>query len=372
MKKLTYLIRKEFIQFRRSRSMMAISVVMPIIQLLVMGFAISVDVEHVPTAVTDLDNTQTSRALTGKLEDTRYMDVTHHPTDIRDGGELLMRGDVIISLVIPVGFERDIRRGEHPALLLDADAQNTNVALTGAGYVRRIVQSWASSGDLPVPRVSRPGLHAVSPASRIRYNPDMKAVFYMVPGIVVLLVTIITMLLTALAIVREREAGTLEQLIVTPINRVEMILGKTIPFAILGMFELCISMLVAMAVYDIRIAGSIPLFIGISVLYMFCSLGAGILISTIAHTQQQALFIAWFTLVSFILMGGFFLSLEMMPLPAYVLTYLNPLRYFMTIIREIFLKGSGLDVLLPDIVAVAIIAVIVNTAAIIRFNKRLG
>jgi len=351
--------------------MMAISLGVPIVQLLILGFAISGDVVHVPTAVTDLDNTSTSRSLTSKLENTRYLDIVNRPDDLHKGTELLHSGDVIISVIIPKGFHRDIVRGNTPALSIEADAQNTNVAITGVGYVRRIVQSWASSGEIQMSRPPAVSLNMIDIKTRIRYNQDLKAVFYMVPGIVVLLISVITMILTAMAIVREREIGTLEQLMVTPISRHEMILGKTIPFALLGMFELAFALIVAKVVYDIRIVGSIPLFMVLAVLYVFCTLGVGILISTIVHTQQQALFTAWFFLVFFILMSGFFLPLEFMPETAYLLTYINPLRYFMTIVRNLFLKGAGFTYLLPEIIAIAIIAIIVNTAAVIRFNKRL-
>ena len=194
----------------------------------------------------------------------------------------------------------------------------------------------------------------------------------MVPGILVLLVTVITVILTAMAIVREREIGTLEQLMVTPLTRVDLILGKTIPFAILGMIELCFALIVAKVVYSILIVGSLPLFLCLSLLYIFCTLGIGIFISTISHTQQQALFTAWFTIVFCILMSGFFLPLENMPKAAYYLTYINPLRYFMAIVRELFLKGAGLPELLPEITAIATLTVMIMTAAVIRFNKRLG
>lgn len=371
MKALVHLIKKEFIQLGRTRSMIAITFGMPIVQLLVLGFAISGDVVHVPAAVTDLDNSAASRSLVSKLENTRYIDVLYRLSDIRQSASLLERGDVMLAVTIPRNFEKMIIRGERPDVFLQADAQNTNVALTAAGYVRQILLSWAA-GLKPAGLQSPPAFNIINLESRIWYNQEMKTTYYIVPGILVLLITIITMLLTAMAIVREREIGTLEQLMVTPITRLELILGKTIPFAILGMIELCLALVMAKAIYRIPIAGSVPLFLCISLIYIFCTLGIGIFISTITYTQQQALFTAWFIMVFCIIMSGFFLPLENMPREAYILTYINPLRYYMFIVRELFLKGAGLRELLPNILAIAALGFSVMTAAVIRFNKRLG
>jgi len=371
LKALIHLVKKEFIQLRRTPAMMGITIGVPIIQLLILGFAISSDIIHVPTAITDLDNSAASRSLVERLENTRYLDVRYRPGRLRESDLLLQDGRVLLAVTVPRGFEKKLVRGEKPAVSLTVDAQNTNVAVTGAAYARNIVMSWA--GTLKLPGRKPPvGFNLVNLKSRIWYNQELKFVYYMVPGIVVLLVTIITTLLTSMSIVREREMGTLEQLMVTPITRLELILGKTVPFAILGFFELCFALFIAKLVYGIQISGSIPLFLALSILYIFCTLGMGIFISTIVHTQQQALFTAWFFLVFFLLMSGFFLPLESMPRAAYYLTYLDPFRYFMSIVRNLFLKGSGLRELLPDAAALAVIAVVVNTAAVKRFNKRLG
>lgn len=369
MKALKYIIHKEFIQLRRTRAMIGITLGMPIIQLLVLGFAISSDVVNVPTVIADLDNSPLSRGLVSRLENTRYLNVKYRVDDLASGGLLLKENKAIIAVVIPARFSEDVQRGRKPAILVQADAQNTNVALTGVGYVRRIVQSWMTGiagSSLPV------SFTMLELKSRIWYNPELKSTWYMVPGIVVLLTTIITMLLTALAIVREREVGTLEQLMVTPITRAELILGKTIPFAVLGIVELTIALIVAKIIYAIPIAGSIPLFFGLSILFIFSTMGLGILASTMSHTQQQALFLAWFMMIFCILMSGFFLPLDNMPPLVYYLTYIDPLRYFMVIVRELFLKGAGLADLWPQVAALAGLAVTLLTVAVARFNKRLG
>ncbi len=369
MKTLRHIIKKEFIQIRRSRAMLAITFGMPIIQLLVLGFAVSGDVEYVPSAITDLDNTRLSRELVSRLENTRYLDIRYRENRLGASDRHIIENRAIIAVTIPNRFSYDIGRGERPAILVRADAQNTNVALTGVGYVRRIAQSWMRSIDpgstLPV------SLTSINLESRVWYNPELKSAWYMVPGIIALLLTIITMLLTALAIVRERELGTLEQLMVTPITRMELILGKTIPFAILGMIELGIALGIAKLAYRIPIEGSLLLFLGLALLFIFCTLGVGILVSTVSRTQQQALFLSWFIMIFFILMSGFFLPMENMPKAVYFLTYLDPLRYFMIIIRELFLKGSGIAELWPQAAALAALAVILLSAAVMRFNKRL-
>ena len=285
---------------------------------------------------------------------------------------LLEHGDVILALIIPQDFAANLVRGETPALMLAADAQNTNVAVTGAGYITRIVRSWAARR---MPGHMAPGVRAgtVEIASSIRYNPELKSAYFMVPGIVVILVTVITVMLTALAIVRERgEKNTLEQLMVTPITRIELILGKTIPFGIMGMVEMTLSLVVAKLVYDIPIAGSIAAFYVMSAVFMLTTIGLGILVSTVTSTQQQALFTAWFVIIFCLLMSGFFLPLDNMPRALYRLTYLNPLRYYVTIVRELFLKGSGFAVLWPQTAALGAIAAAVLTLAVARFHKRLG
>lgn len=289
MKALKYIIKKEFIQLRRNRSMLGIALGMPIIQLVILGFAVSGDVIHVPTALIDLDNSPLSRTLSSKFENTRYLKIKFHSKDFRDSDRYLEENKAIIAITIPHNFEQDITRGKRPAIMVKADAQNTNIALTGSGYVRRILQSWITS--LPPVAANPVNLHMINTESRVWYNSELKQTWFMVPGILVLLVTIITMLLTGFAIVREREMGTLEQLMVTPITRTELILGKTIPFAVLGMLDMALALVVAKIIYQIPIAGSIFLFFGLALIYIFCTLGLGILVSTIAHTQQQALFL---------------------------------------------------------------------------------
>jgi len=354
--------------------MIAITLGVPVVQLLLLGWAISTDVEHVPTVIADLDNSSLSRGLVSKFENSRYLDVQFRTNDVREVSDLLQHGDVILAITIQHDFQRDLVRRERPRILLSADAQNTNVALTGAGYVRRIILSWAEQYQAKMPGFRPSGLirlNTISTESRIWYNPELKSVYFMVPGIMVVLVTVITIMLTAISIVKEREMGTLEQLMVSPITRAELILGKTIPFAMLGLMELVISLIVAKAVYHIPISGSITEFFLMTIVFIFSALGLGIFVSTLATTQQQALFTAWFIMVFCLLMSGFFLPIENMPKVWQTMTYINPLRYYMTIVRGLFLKGAGFEVLWKQILALAVIATVVLTGSVVRFRKKL-
>lgn len=366
------MIKKEFMQMLRSKPMIAIIFGMPVIQLIVIGFAVTGDVEHVPTVITDLDNSSRSRDLVSVLEHSRYLDVRYKSRDIRTSESILQQGDVIIALTIPSDFGKQLARNEQPDILITADAQDSNVALTGAGYVKRIINSWIENQGIGVLR-KNVSLNLINLESHIWYNPELKSSFYMVPGIFVILVTVITVLLTAMAIVRERgESNTLEQLMVTPITRAQIIFGKTIPFGIMGLLVLSVSLGVAKLIYNIPIEGSLPVFYAMSIVFIFSTIGLGIFISTITSTQQQALFTAWFIIVFCFLMSGFLLPLDNIPRSIYVLTYLNPLRYYLTIVRELFLKGLGFAELWHQVAALAGIALVILAAAVSRFHKRLG
>lgn len=374
MKALKYIVKKEFLQIRRTRSMLAISIGMPLIQLLILGFAVSTDVEHVPAVVCDLDNSQSSRSLIADFEHSRYIDINWHEPDTRRVDDHLIKGDAILAITIPPNFEKDMRTGKKPRIGIATDAQNTNVALIAAGYTKRIAADWAMSHiQTYVPASDPPvvGINTIEVDNAIWYNPELKAVNFMVPGVIVLLVTIITIMMTALAIVREREIGTLEQLMVSPVTRFELILGKTIPFAVLGIVEIMLSLFISWLIYDLTIAGSLATFLLVSVIFVFGTLGLGILVSTMAHTQQQALFTAWFVMIFCILMSGFFLPLENMPPFFQKLTMINPLRYFLAIVRDLLLKGAGLADLRHNILPLIVFDVVVLTAAVSRFSKSL-
>lgn len=375
MQQILHLIRKEFIQVFRDKPMLVIIFIMPLVQLLLLGSAVSTDVKHISTMICDLDHTPSSRELIRRFQHTKYFDLQYIELNRENIQSYLDQGKVTIAIVIPNNFEKDLKRNQSPAVQILVDGQDSNSSLIAMGYANRIVQAFSLEklqDELTRnPKVVRQ-IHLVEPEMRIWYNPNLEAKNYMIPGIISILLTVITSLLTALGLVREKEIGTLEQLMVTPIKSYQLMIGKTIPFAILGMFEIGFAIGVAKLWYQIPIRGNLLLFFGFAFIFMFTTLGVGIFISTISKTQQQALFMAWFFLVFSILMSGFMFPIENMPKTMQYLTYINPVRYFITIVRELFLKGSGLSYLWPQVLIMTIFSIVIITFSSIRFQKRVS
>jgi len=357
----------------RQREMVMIIFVMPVIQLLILGYAITLDVKHVRLAVFDEDRSVLSRSLASKFFVSHYF----RPAQVKEAkaATLLSKGQTDILLRIPSHFARDIQSGRRTELELIADAQNPNIAGIAVGYTQGVLRRfWAD--ELERKLATQPALgknlRQVSLRAQAYYNPELVSVYYMVPGIVVVLLTVITTLLTALGIVREKEMGTLEQLMVTPLSKAQFLLGKTLPFVVIAFVEMTIALLVGTLWFGIPFRGNLLLLGGTASLFLLTTLGMGLFISTISGTQQQALFFAWFFMVFGMLMSGFFTPIENMPSAVQLLTYLNPLRYFMTIIRAIFLKGSGLHDLAGDILALAVFGMVIFSLALLRFRKRIA
>lgn len=352
MRCLLVLMKKEFLQVSRDRAMMAIIFVMPLIQLFVLGYAVSVDIERIPTALWDLDRSRESRELVGELRHSRLLAVELRPEGRASVREWLDSGRARIAIVIPRHFGRDLAVLRSPQIELVADGQDARNAAVGLGYARGII---ADFGLEAIRRRSPdPLVQSVEPSVRVWYNPDLENTNFMVPGIVALLLTVITTVLTALGTVREKEIGTLEQLLVTPVRPWQLVLGKTLPFALLGFLELAIAMSVGVLWYRIPVAGSFVLLFAFAALYLPTILGLGLLVSSISKSQQQALFIAWFFIILLIMLSGFFSPIRNMARPIQLLTYLNPLRFFMTAVREIILKGAGLGSLWREALALAL------------------
>ncbi len=377
MKSVYYLIRKEMRQIFRDPNMLRIIFVMPIVQLFVLGYAITFDVKNLETVVVDRDGTFESRSLIDRFAHSEHFIVRR----IGDPGagieEYLRRGDAVLAIVIPERFGRDLRAGGAQLQIL-LDGQNSNTAGVALGYCSRIVYRFAQ--DASRERLSRAGTAAaarvardvriVEPRTRIWYNPELRSVFFMIPGIISILLLNITMLLTGLAIVKEREAGTLEQLFVTPLRPWQVIAGKTIPFAMLGIAEMAIATTIGMLWFRIPLLGSVATLALLAFCFILTTLGLGIFVSTIASTQQQALFISWFFLQMFVLLSGIFYPIENMPRWIQWITLINPLRYFVAVNRELLLKGAGLGALWPELRSLLAIGVVVFPFATLRFHKR--
>ncbi len=373
MQRIAHMIRKEFRQVLRDRPMLAIIFVIPIIQLLVLSFAITTEVKHTRLMVADFDRSTVSRDIVRAFVHTDRFDLVGSTSDLREIREGMRRWDVQLGLVVPAGFSEDLRRGLIPQLQLVSDGVDGNSAGVAAGYARGILTEFG------VEQAKRRGntaltanLSLVSMEERMWYNPDLSSQQFMVPGIVVVLLTILPMMLSAMSLVKEKEIGTLEQLSVTPLRKYELLTGKLIPFLFLSYVELAIVTAVGVVVFGISMNGSYLLLALLALVYLSATLGLGIFISTITRSQQQAMFVAWFFMVFMIMMSGFFIPIENMPSVLQKLTYANPMRYFMFIIRDIFQKGSSMGFLLGDVVPLAAFGAGIFLLSILKFRKRVG
>jgi len=380
MKRVFHLVRKELVQVFRDPNMIRVILVMPIFQLFVLGYAITLDVKHLKTLVIDRDGSSSSRALVDRFMHDEHFSAKRMGGGVADIEGYLRRGDAALAVVVPEHFGRDIESGGGAEIQILVDGSHSNSAGIGLGYCNRIVYRFMSdraadnaskAGPLANASIAR-NLRIIEPATRIWYNPELKSAYFMIPAIITILLTTITMLLTGLAIVKEREAGTLEQLFVTPLRPWQVIAGKTIPFAMLGFAELAIATTIGFLWFRIPVVGSIPTLALFAFCFVLTTLGLGIFISTIAATQQQAMYVSWFFMQIFILLSGFFYPIANMPHWIQTFTLINPLRHFLAVNRELLLKGAGLADLWPELRALLVIGVCVFTFATLRFHKRAG
>jgi len=360
---------KEFIQVLRDRKMRGIIFIVPIIQLLAFGYAVTMDVNRVATAVYDLDNSQESRELLRRLHSSGYFNVEYYPRSPVEMRELLDRGKAVCAVQIDPGFSSDVRKGHSAPVQVILDGTDSNSTMVVMSYVTRILATYGKElGNTRVTAASAP----VTVETRAWYNPDLRSRNYNVPGVIAMMILIICLTLTSMSVVREREIGTIEQLMVTPLRPVELILGKTLPFAAIGFFDMCLVTAVGVFWFEIPIKGSFAL-LGLStVIYLLSVLGFGLFISTISKTQQQALMATFLFFAPAFLLSGFMFPIENMPAVFQYVTYLNPLRYFLVIIRGIFLKGNGLTLLWPQLAALLALGLGLISLSSLRFKKRLG
>jgi ABC-2 type transport system permease protein len=365
---------KEFLQALRDYRMRSTIFLLPLIQVLVFGYAITTDVKHVALAVYDLDNTVASRDLISRFAGSGYFEIVNYVYDDAAARSLLDHGSVRLVLRINAGFQADLAAGRVAQVQALLDGSDSNTAGIVLNYSNEIVGQ--ANFDALVDRVTRvlgtfqrPGQAELQ--TRAWFNENLESRNFFVPGVIALIVTLITLMLTSIAVVREYEIGTIEQIMVTPIRPIEFILGKTVPFALIGFADVLLITAVGVYWFEVPIRGSIPLLLLATGLYLLTSLGVGLLISTISRTQQQALMTSFLFFAPAILLSGFVFPIANMPPVVQWLTYLNPLRYFLVIIRGIFLKGVGLQILWPQMVALTIIGVLTFTLAVRRFHKTL-
>jgi ABC-2 type transport system permease protein len=357
------MVRKEFRQLFRDPRMVRILIFPPLIQLIIFGYAVSTDIRHTPTFVVDHDRSQESRSLVDAVTASGYFRVVGWSPRSSDMVRALDSGDAIVGLEIPPDFSKNLGEGIGTRVQLLLDGTNSNTAMTARGYAEAIIRNFSrESGLSPVPVT-------IDLNERAWYNPDLLSRDYNVPGVVAVLMMIVCLLLTSLAVVREREIGTLEQLMVSPLRSYELIAGKTIPFAIVGLLDLTMVTALALAWFGVPFKGNFPFLFGAGILYLLSALGAGLLISTISRTQQEASMAAFLFLQPAILLSGFMFPIESMPVAFQYLTLINPLRHFQVIVRGVFLKGSGFALLWPQCLALLIIGTGVLSFAATRFRK---
>jgi ABC-2 type transport system permease protein len=360
--------RKELIQLRRDRLTIGMMVFIPLMQLLLFGFAIDTDVRHMPTIVYDADGTAASRDLARRLVATGYYDIVGQARGYGDIQTSFRGGEASVAVVVPSRFGADLARGDgaHVQLLVDGSdpqtvASATNTAASAVAY-------------LSAQQAARPGARAptIDLATSILYNPDLRTAVYIVPGLVGVILTLTMVMFTAMAIVRERERGTLEQLIVSPVKSLELVVGKIAPYIVIGYVQMSIILLVGAPLFQVPVNGSLPLLYVLASLFIASSLALGLFFSTVAKTQQQAMQMSFFFLLPNILLSGFMFPYAAMPRFAQVLATALPLTHFLRIIRGVVLKGAGFAELAPEVLALALILGVLVLLTSLRFRKKLG
>jgi len=364
------MVRKEFIQLFRDKRNRPILILAPLIQLLVFGYVVNYDIKDIRVALIDQSLTRESRMLADAFSANRIFRITHFPADHRGMENLFLGGKVDLGIKVPPDFSSRIRRGDTASVQILADGSMSNMASVRIAYTTMVLDRL--NGQLVRELYGRE-LQYGKIDGRIRtwYNPNLDSQHFFVPGIVAFVIMLISLLLTSIAIIKEREAGTMEQLIVTPLRPIEMIIGKTIPYTIIAIGQMVLVMIFAVFWFEVPLAGSVFALFFATCLFLLSTLGTGLFISTVSRTQQQAMMTTFFFILPFFMLSGFVFPIANMPEVVQWLTYLNPLRYFLVIIRGIFLKGVGLQILWPQYAAMALLGIFVFAGAVARFRKRL-
>jgi ABC-2 type transport system permease protein len=375
LERLLRMLVKEFIQVLRNPRMRAVIFVVPVVQVLIIGYAVNTDVRHVPMAVYDLDRTPASRDLLARFEGSGCFDIVHWITSETEIQEVLDSGEAKTVLRLNRGFAEDLAGGRSATAQLLLDGSDSNTASVVLSYASRIAadfnravleQRFARTAGL------RLDTEPIALVTRAWFNPNLDSRNFFVPGVLAMLVAVVSIILSSMAIVREREIGTMEQIMVTPIGRLEFILGKTIPFALIGFVDVALITLIAVFWFQVPLLGNpLMLFLGTG-LYLLSTLGVGLFISTVSATQQQAMMTAFFFMLPAFMLSGFVYPIANMPDVVQWFTYLNPLRYYLVIIRGVFLKGLGFEVLWPQMLALTLLGCTMLILAAGRFRKTMA
>lgn len=377
MQRLRFLIWKEFLELRTDPKLFGVVIVAPILQLTLLGYAATTDVRDVPVVVADGDRSAASRELIARFEGSRNFTVIDVVSTVNDVEPYLERGRAWLALSIPATYAAQLHRGTPVSLQVIADGSDSNSTTVALGYATSLIGGYAEElvGARDRGGMSRPedavGGGRIEPRIRIWFNPQLESRHFMIPGVLALVLLVVTANLASMAIVREKELGTLEQLNVTPLRRWELVVGKLFPYGVIAMVDVLLVVAVAVFWFEVPLRGSFVLLLAMSLLYVLCTLVLGLFISTISDTQQQAMMTAtFFFLTPMIYLSGFIFPIENMPRAIQLFTYLIPLRYFLVIVRGIFLKGVGLDLLWPQALALAAWGSVVLSLAVSRSRKR--
>jgi ABC-2 type transport system permease protein len=375
------IVRKELRQSLRNPRVRMTMIVPPILQTIIFGYAVNLDVEHVRLAVMDLDRSETSRDLIRKFTGSPYFTLLGEAQNDRAAQDLIDRGDVDAVVRIPVHFGEVIGRWHQSEVQVLLDGSNSNTASIIAQYAAGAIAAFnqetlqGQQNQRLVGRTTHGAVLLAMPTIRLDthvwFNPELKSRYYFVPGVLVNIIMIVTLILTALSIVREKEIGTMEQIMVTPIRPIELMLGKTIPFALVGFADSVLVTALALLLFHVPFRGNALFLAFTAALFLLSTLGAGLFLSTISRTQQQAMMLAFFFIQPAFMLSGFTFPIRNMPQPVQWITLLNPLRYFMEIVRGVFLKGIGIDVLWPQVLILGVMGVVILVSSALRFHKRL-
>jgi ABC-2 type transport system permease protein len=375
MRRIWYVMWKEIIELRQDPRIFGIIFIAPVIQLGVLGYAATTDVRNVPIVVVDADRSPGSQDLISRFTGSGIFQLVDVVSDARDVDRYLESGDAWMALSIPASYGQSVSAGRPATLQVLADgsdANSTNIALGYAtnliaGYAQEMVEQRRAAGTPTA------GGGSIEPRVRVWFNPTLESRYFMLPGIFALLLLVVTSNLSSMAIVREREIGTLEQLNVTPLGRLELIIGKLLPYGVIGLIDVLIVLVVIVFWFEVPLRGSFWLLFGMSLIYLLTTLGLGLFTSTISHTQQQAMMTStFFFLIPMMYLSGFIFPIENMPDVIQPITYLIPLRYFVVILRGIFLKGVGLETLWPQALALLAWGIVILSLAYMRSSKRLA
>jgi ABC-2 type transport system permease protein len=366
---------KELLQLRRDRMTLAMMAVLPIIQLLLFGYAINTDVRHIPTVIYDQDHSAASRELAQSLRVTGFYDLLGEVRSYVEIEDALRSGRARAALVIPVSYASNLRAGRSSQLQLVVDGSDPQTVGSAVNTASGLVA--ARSSQLMLAKLTRLGAGATAAVEPIRlepstwYNPELRTAVYVVPGLIGVILTMTMVMLTAMAIARERERGTLEQLIVSPVRRIELVLGKILPYTVIGYVQMSLILLAGRVVFDVPLIGSLGLLYALAFLFIAANLALGLFFSTLARTQQQAMQMSFFFLLPNILLSGFMFPFESMPRPAQLISQGLPLTHFLRIVRGITLKGAGFADVKHELVWLGCIFTVLVVLTSLRFNKKL-